>query len=200
MKAWINDNRALNKQEMEQNAELFARYMFKQKWSIESISAMLGNMQTESTINPGRLEVVDIQAELQKDPTFVYNWLDWGAGLVQWTPASKLVDWTGENLWNDGNKQCDRLCYERDNNLQWFANPDAPIPQPPLTFLQFSRSKKKVEELANYFLWYYEHPASIEDPSRAEQAKTWYKFVKGLHLEKSKWWIYLTIPDYDRRY
>lgn len=190
MQEFISNNQTLNQQQMEHNARLIALYLHRYGFTTQAISAMLGNMQSESSINPGRKEDVDFEEQLEKDPDWVYDWTEWGAGLTQWTPAQKLIDFADSRgkAWNDGYLQCDRLVYERDNNLQWFRNPAAPIPNPPMTFAQFSRSKGDVKTLANYFLWYYEHPATTIQPIRAEQAMQWYQFVKALHLENS--WIY----------
>lgn len=187
MQDFISNNRTLNQKEMEHNARLIAITLHRAGFTIQAIAAMLGNMQSESTINPGRKEDVDFDEQLEKDPDWVYDWREWGLGLTQWTPGTKLIDFADSKgkAWDDGYLQCERLIYERDNNIQWFSNPSAPIVNPPLTFFQFSKSKINVKTLANYFLWYYEHPAETIQPIRAEQAFLWFQFVKALHLDKN---------------
>lgn len=163
--SWIGGNRYLSQEEMENNADIIWQYLGSRGWTIESVSAILGNMQSESTINPNIWESLIVD-------------YDRGYGLVQWTPATKYIDWAGAD-WENGDKELDRIIYEVDNNIQWFSNPEAPIVDPPISFKEFSESALPVEDLANYFLWYYEHPAETIQPIRAEQAKKWYEFLSG---------------------
>lgn len=163
---WIAKNDYLSQSEMENNALLIWSFLGSRGWTIEAVSAVLGNMQHESTINPGIWESL-----------VAYSG---GYGLVQWTPYTKYSEWAGVGWENNGNKQCERIVYEVENGLQWSANPKAPIINPPITFKQFSISTLSVETLANYFLWYYEHPDVTIQPDRAEQAKNWYNFLAGV--------------------
>lgn len=165
--AWITGNRYLSQSEMENNAKEVYNYFIKAGWTINAISAMLGNMESESNINPGIWEGLTVDTSR-------------GYGLVQWTPSTKYTDWAGEGYEN-GNKQCERIQYEVDNGLQWFENPKAPIVDPPITFKEFSTSTLDVATLANYFLWYYEHPAVTDQPIRATQAQEWLTFLRGVH-------------------
>lgn len=106
---WYTSNSPLPQKQMEHNATLVYEY-FTEKvtppWNPVAIAGMLGNMQAESTINPGRWENGEI------------NNLDAGYGLVQWTPASKYINWAGSSFSN-GDRQCARIDYERANGLQW---------------------------------------------------------------------------------
>ena len=135
-------------------------------WSLNAICALLGNMETESTINPGIWEGLKVDTSR-------------GYGLVQWTPATKYIDWAGEG-YEDGYKQCERIQYEVDNGLQWFSNPSVTMPDPPITFKEFTVSELDVTTLANYFLWYYEHPKEFYQPIRGEQAREWYTYLTGV--------------------
>ena len=163
--AWISGNRYLSQSEMENNARLICSYFTGLGWTLEAVSAMLGNMETESTINPNIWE------------SLVEN-TNKGYGLVQWTPATKYINWAGSDYEN-GYKQCERIQYEMENGLQWFSNEEAPIVEPPLTFKEFSQSKDNVKTLANYFLWYYEHPDNVNQTKRGEQALKWYELLGG---------------------
>ena len=163
--AWAGGNRYLSQSEMENNATLIWGYFKSCGWSLNSVAAMLGNMQTESTINPNIWESLTVNTAK-------------GFGLVQWTPATKLISWAG-STYQQGNRQCDRILYESVNGIQWFRNPNAPIIEPALTFAEFTISTLPVRELANYFLWYYEHPAETIQPNRATQAEQWYEYLSG---------------------
>lgn len=163
--AWISGNRYLGTDDMQNNAIEANAYLLSKGWSPEAIAGMLGNMQTESTINPGIWESLKVDYSR-------------GYGLVQWTPATKYIDWAGAN-YADGNRQLDRIIYEAENGLQWFANPNAPIVEPPISLKQFTVSRDSPTVLANYFLWYYEHPKYTIQPNRAVQAEQWYEFLGG---------------------
>jgi len=171
---FIAKNMFLTQSEMEENARFF-RGLAPGTWSINAISALMGNAQSESTINPGIWENLE--------PRFR------GYGLFQWSPWTKLTDWIMET-WPDVyktedealqayNEQVERLKYESENGLQWFSNPAAPIKDPPISLSEFLVSDKPPGELADYFLWFYEHPATTIQPNRAKQAEAWYKFFTG---------------------
>ena len=65
-------------EEQQINARYIWKYLGDRGWSLEAVAGILGNMQHESTINPGLREKGHSQG---------------GFGLVQWTPKSDLTDW-----------------------------------------------------------------------------------------------------------
>lgn len=163
---WYGGNYFLNNDQMAYNAKIIYSYLSKAGWTINSIAAVLGNMQSESSINPYIWEGLN------------YGNLSKGYGLTQWTPATKYKDWAGAD-WENGYKELDRILWEVANNQQWFSNPEAPIPDPPISFAEFTTSTETPETLANYFIWYYEHPANPNQPWRATQARNWYNILGG---------------------
>lgn len=167
---WIAKNAYLTRNEMKHNAKLIWQFFGSRGWSLNAVCAMLGNMETESTINPGIWESLVAYGR--------------GYGLVQWTPYIKYSEWAGTGWENNGNKQCERIIYEKDNGLQWFKNTAVTPVNPPITFAQFSTSTLPVETLANYFLWYYEHPEVPNQPNRGEQAKKWYEYLSTLEPDE----------------
>lgn len=157
---WIMKNEYLTMEEKKHNAKLFRDFFIAKGWTIESICGMLGNIETESNINPALWESMD------------NGNMDGGYGLVQWTPASKYFAWlTGEDT---GNKQCERIVYEKDNGIQWYSTPDYPM-----TFDEFSKSVQPVEYLAEVFINNYERPFDANQPIRGEQAKFWLNYLTG---------------------
>lgn len=162
---WIGRNGYLTESEMKNNASLIWDFFGSKGWTAEAVSAMLGNMESESGINPNIWENLTVDYEK-------------GYGLVQWTPATKYIEWGGL-YYEDGYRQCERIQYEVENGLQWFSNANAPIVEPPLTFKEFTKSTESVATLANYFLWYYEHPKVTIQENRASQAEVWYKYLTG---------------------
>ena len=161
---WISKNAYLTRSEMQHNAKLVWQFFGSRGWSLNAVCAMLGNMETESTINPGIWESLSAYSG--------------GYGLVQWTPYTKYANWAGGGWQNNGNKECERIVWEKDNGEQWFSNPAVTPSNPPISFKEFSTSTLPVATLANYFLWYYEHPGDPNQPKRAEQALAWYEYLK----------------------
>ena len=172
MSDWISGNYTLSLEQMQQNAMDFSLRMLGAGWSPTAIAAVLGNMQAESTINPGRWE-----------GGVPYKG---GYGLVQWTPYTKYSEWWGPGWENNGDAQCERILWEVANGEQWFANPQAPIVNPPLSFAEFTHSGEDVKTLANYFLWYYEHPEITIQPQRGENAVYWLGFVLAILHKRKK--------------
>ena len=134
---WLSEADSLN------NAQLVADHFSATGWTPQAISALCGNMRHESSINPNIWE-------------YGYGHsLDRGYGLVQWTPASKYIDWAvANNLpWENGFSQLARIDYEQDNQIQWYVTDDYP-----LSFHEFTRSTLDVSYLTQAFTWNYERP------------------------------------------
>lgn len=160
---WISGNRYLSMAEMTNNAQLIMSQLTAQGWTKNAVAGMLGNMQSESTINPG------IWESLNPDTSR-------GFGLVQWTPASKLISWAqGEGKdYTSGDTQLDRINWEVANNQQWIATS-----QYPMSFQQFKVSTLTPEYLAQVFIRNYERPLNPNQPIRSTQARYWYDHLDG---------------------
>ena len=136
-------------------------------WSKNAICAMLGNMQAESSLNPGRWQSEDIG-----------NY-SVGYGLVQWTPASKYTNWCYEQGYIDYSEMdnnLNRILYEVENGLQWIATS-----RYPLSFREFTTSSMSCSELAKAFLLNYERPADQSESVqeyRASLAQAWYDSIE----------------------
>ncbi len=139
-------------------------------WTKNAVAAMLGNMEVESSINPGVWE------QLDSDPEHFYqvNGRYPGYGLVQWTPYTKYSTWAGDLWRNNGGMQCARIQWEMENGAQ-FA-------WPTMTFMQFSKSKKDPRKLAEIFELGYERHAGDPQPIRKEYAWKWFKFLGGSYF------------------
>lgn len=161
----ISGNRFLSQAEMENNARYIWNYLGSRGWSINAVAGMLGNMQTESTINPG------IWQSLDSGNTSM------GFGLVQWTPATKLINWaSGRDLdYTAMDTQLERIEYELANGIQYY-----PTSSYPETFAQFKVSTKDPYYLGMAFLANYERPAVSNQPKRGQQAQAWYEFLCAL--------------------
>lgn len=161
----VSGNRYLTQAEMEQNARYIWNYLGVRGWSMNAVAGILGNMQTESTINPGLWESMESGNTSR------------GFGLVQWTPATKLINWAQsyELDYTDIDTQLDRIEYELENGLQYY-----PTDLYPETFAEFKVSNKTPYYLGMAFLANYERPKVANQPKRGTQAQAWYEFLSAL--------------------
>lgn len=176
----ICSNKYLSLSQMYNNAVYIASWLMNRGWTMEAVSALLGNMQTESTINPG------IWESLNEGNT------SRGFGLVQWTPATKLIDWATENGFDytDIDVQLSRILWERDNGVQYY-----PTDSYPETFHEFTVSEKSPEYLAAAFLYNYERPKSPSPETRGNQARYWYTILSSIDPD---WLMNLVTPKKKR--
>lgn len=154
-------NRFLNMQEMTVNAQYIMSYLTSRGWTKNAVAGMLGNMQTESTINPGIWQSLDAGN------------LSGGYGLVQWTPASKYINWANERGLPQGGmgSQLQRIIWEVENNQQWIDSS--------MTFKQFTKSTASPYDLGMKFITAYERPADPNQPIRGTQAEYWFNELDG---------------------
>lgn len=167
----VSKNAYLTMAEMTENAEYILGYLLNRGWTRNAICGMLGNMQSESTINPGIWQSLN-----SYDSTPYIEVQGQGYGLVQWTPFNKYTVWARDNGYNyaDINAQLDRILYEVANNIQWFGGVSDTM-----TFQQFTQSTDTPENLAYAFISTYEHPADPNQPDRQTQARYWWDNLSG---------------------
>lgn len=154
-------NGYLTMAEMTVNAQYILNYLTAKGWTKESVCGMLGNMQTESTINPGIWQSLD------------EGNLNLGFGLVQWTPATKYIDWCKANnlVYTEMDSNLKRILYEVEHNIQWINSG--------MTFKEFTQSKDTPYNLGLLFLKAYERPKDPNQPIRGTQAEYWFKTLTG---------------------
>lgn len=153
-------NRYLSKSEMAVNAQCILDYLRCYGWTKNAVCAMLGNMERESTINPG------IWQSLKE------NNLSVGYGLVQWTPASKYINWAQSKGWAKENiyNQLQRILYEvENNNVQW-----QDVGNYNMTFKQFTQSNASLDWLTEVFLKNYERAGVAALTERINNSNYWY--------------------------
>lgn len=185
---WIKGNVYLEIGQMQNNARLVWYYMQQWGWSINACAALLGNMQGESTINPGLYESFVISPSV-------------GYGLVQWTPGSIIQDWLTQNG------------YEIDNGygqLVWIDTETVPQGQwietstYPMSLNEFKTSTEDVATLAYVFMYNFERPASLDHPERQTYAEYWLRWLQNEYVPPTNppmnggqqsrrswpWWLY----------
>lgn len=177
MSNWIvSESGTIGSDGMAHNADIIRAYFIDSGWTENAVAAIVGNMQVESGINPGRWENDNVGN------------LSGGFGLVQWTPATKIRDWILDTYgWPDytnGDYQLDRIIYELEHGLQY-----SPAKGFKETFSEWSRSDKKPGYLAAAFLCNYERAADTgwgAQIKRARIAEKWYQALTGQYPGK---WI-----------
>lgn len=159
----FSQSESLSQSEMETNVTYIYRYLSIRGWTINAICGMLGNIQAESSINPGRW---------QSDNVGNYSG---GYGLVQWTPASKYTEWCGSFDPSTMDMNLDRIIYELENNIQYY-----PTDEYPESFIEFTKSTKTPSYLAAAFLKNYERAGVEVLELRQTYANNWYKYLTGI--------------------
>jgi hypothetical protein len=144
---WISINDTfLNQDQMMNNAQLVVNHFLGTDWTKESLSALIGNMCHESSLNPSMHELGYGDSPSR------------GYGLVQWTPMTKYTDWaSSQGLdYTSGDSQLARIDYEVTNNIQWINKSSYGS----MTFAQFRQnaSGASVDYLTEAFMNCYERP------------------------------------------
>lgn len=149
------------------NAVLIHAYLQNEGWTDAAIAGLLGNMQNESTINPGLWE--------GRIPLNVNH----GYGLVQWTPAINKyygyavdhnIDITDPDI--NGPAQ---LAYLIDTH----ANEYYPTSAWPQTWNEFI-TMTDPEDAASVFMHNYERPGSYQhEQERRDHAAYWYNEMQN---------------------
>lgn len=179
---WISRAGGLNQQEMENNADIVISTYQDMGFDNATIAAILGNMQNESSVNPGREEEGG----------------GGGYGLVQWTPKSVLQEHCaalGLSPYTSGDVQLKVIpqeirnvsgvaeWYTTEAFIQPYYNSGATSDMIGITGNQFLSNSMgwTADKLAVLFMVGYERPSY--DPStnhyekRMADALTWYDYI-----------------------
>lgn len=161
---WIYGNRYLSNSEMENNAYIFYSIMSGKGWTLNAISGTLGNIEKESTINPG------LWQNLTENPKL-------GFGLVQWTPSTNYTNWANSNGYriDDGDYQCKWIDELTVSSGQWIVTTNYNM-----TFDEYKGSSLSPDYLASAFLKNFERAGVEVESERRECAIKWYNFLNGL--------------------
>ena len=131
-------------------------------WTPNAIAGMLGNIMVESSVNPWYFQNHSLNWD---DPSSIMADTG-GMGLTQWTPCGKYYHWAVSNNYDpqSGTSMCQRIEYERENNLQWSLDNYGQH-----TWEEFVTSTEPPEILARVFLWAYERPAALPPEQEADR-------------------------------
>lgn len=172
--SYYEESETLTPTEKKTNARYIYSYLKSQGWTINAIAGILGNMEHESALNPGRWQGENVGG----GPAY---------GLVQWDPWTKYVDWCTGRGYTDPSEMDNnlaRIIYELNANVQYYSTDDYPM-----SFREFTQSTESAYYLACTFAWNYERSAVVlwgtEEAkeklrqTRGESAEKWYTFLGG---------------------
>lgn len=194
----IGVNAQLTEAQMQNNADIIYNMCRKLGWTLNAVSALLGNCQAESSINPGQQETKAMTVGID------------GTGLFQWTSTSSdsqnplltILDilYGGHSEWYDGDKQMNALFaeYQQTNyaqghdsaknwecERQWY-NSDGSRYGFSLTkydWYDWAHSEDDLETLTKSFMVSYERPSYDPATNHWERRVTytnyWYEYLSG---------------------
>lgn len=166
---------SISSEQREVNAVYIYKYLHAAGWTLNAICGVLGNMQHESGINPGRWQGDNVGV----GPAY---------GLVQWDPYSKYIDWAYSEGYEDPSEMdanLARILYEFEVGGQYY-----PTTNYPETRAQFVKSTKDAYYLACAFAWNYERSAVVLNGTESQQealrqarggaAENYYDLLQGI--------------------
>lgn len=166
---------ALSTAQRQGNAVEFYNY-FKNSMTLEAICGILGNIDRESELNPGQMEYGHSGS------------LNYGYGLIQWTPGSLLTDWASSKSynWYDGAAQCE---YINEENYYTETRPGYPNQKVWFTTSSYSYSWDAFKQINDVAVatraYFYERERGGDSPSdvetlRVAKAQEWYTYLSGI--------------------
>lgn len=187
--AWTIGNFYLNQEQMEGNAYEVFSFLSARGWTTNAIAGILGNMQSESNINPGVWQNLD---------SGNYSL---GFGLVQWTPATNYTNWASANGYN---------ITDPEGQLRWIdevtvsAGQWIPTSGYNFSFDTFKHSTESPEYLASAFLKNFERAGVEVENERRTQARSWYDYISQFDastvIEAAIAWALATAADNSHGY
>lgn len=165
--AWIYEigtKKYFTDTQKQNNALEFYNFFSPLGLTLESIAGILGNIERESTLNPGLMETSSETS---------------GWGLIQWTPGTIIVEWCQNYgyAWYDGWSQCERIrCEgtgEKGAGGTWI-----PTSSYPYSWEEFC-ALTSVSEATKAYLYERERAGVEALEERLENAAKWYTYLSG---------------------
>ena len=184
---WIATDTYLLQEKRDDNAKLIWEYLKKGLgWSPTAVAGILGNMDVESTMNPGIIEGRQ-EHNLIDNYTCLALSDQTGVGLTQWTgyttsspQGQKLASFAirYNKNWYDGELQCFRLQREYETDIQFDHGEVDGVQWDWQTFVT---STETPEQLAKVFKQLYEK-GGTDLITRQEKARYYFNLLNKLSL------------------
>ena len=170
--------KALSTAQMETNAKYIRNYLQNQGWSLNAIAAVLGNWQSECTLNPNRPQ----KSTYPSTTGCVFglpHWTPWGKKYGAWCQANGIANMARDD--NPAGEIEPQIAYHEyectrgyNGGKTWFNNRGYHY-----TWSQFKTSTDNPATLAAAYYWQYERSAANDPGSRPSQATAWYNYLSG---------------------
>jgi hypothetical protein len=133
-------------------------------WTDNAIFGMLGNMTQESSLNSNEWQ------------SGYHNNTNGGFGLVQWTPATKLINWCNSKRYDYTQTlpQCERILFELNSNDSQFSKVGFNI-----SFKQYTQLNDSPGDMAKIFCSNYEKAGIPATGNRINYANQWCAILSG---------------------
>ena len=179
--------KGLNQAAMQENVKVIAPIMLSRGYSRNAIAAMLGNWESECTLNPNWPEKSGFPSNREG-----------GFGFPQWTDWGNKIGWYADQLGvqyntSDTNPiseiefELDYHEFECTKGLKgtgkktWYAKHGYNY-----TWTNFRVSLDSPSELAKAYYWQYERSTAWTVGTRAKQAEKWFEFIRGTQPQTKK--------------
>lgn len=172
--SYQGESSPITTEQMEVNALYVYSFLLNKGWTSEAIAGVLGNMENEGGLNPGRWE--------NDDPSYTSG----GCGLVGWTPGRRHTSWCSERGldWTTMDANLEHLNWEIHDGDDYY-----PTSGYPMSYEAFTQSTESPYYLACAFAWNYERSWVVLYGSEAEKealrkrrggdAEKWYRYLTG---------------------
>lgn len=181
-----DSSQSLSKEQQQVNALYIAKVLSSKGWSLNAIAGLLGNIQAESALNPGRWQSEAVGSSSA------------GYGLIQWTGSSIHTKWSGlkGQDYSTMDANLDHILAESSSNDSWYKKKDelralglTDENTLDLTYKTFATSMASPYDLACIFVFYrercyvslYGSPTEKKKlcDTRGGYAQEWYTFLGG---------------------
>lgn len=145
---------SISSEQRDVNAVYIYKYLHAAGWTLNAICGVLGNMQYESGINPGRWQGDNVGV----GPAY---------GLVQWDPHSKYINWAYDKGFSDPSEMdanLSRIIYEFEVGGQYYPTADYPE-----TRSEYTKSTATAYYLACAFAWNYERSRVVIEGTETQR-------------------------------
>jgi surface antigen len=191
-----NSSQSLTEDQQRVNATYIAKALTAAGWSLNAIAGILGNMQSESALNPGRWEGEAVGSSSA------------GYGLIQWTGSTVHTNWDKSGDYSTMDSNIEHIIAEANGNISdpgWYKKkiPNTSI-NSDISYSEFKQcTNMSPYDLACVFAWNRERSAvvlwgahsrskaaglsetqkeanrkALRD-ARGGQAQKWYTFLGG---------------------